>query len=380
MAGIRQDLLRLWEGVNWAPGAVSRLLAVLSRADASLARARLTSRPGRLVFDRNTGKAKGYGFCEFEDAETAASAVRNLNDVDVGGRCLRIDRAEEDPLFEGRTTQMGQMDEALPPRGARGPRAFGPGARGGFGGAPPGATDGGWGNRGGPGGPGAPPAQLPPNLPPGQNLPPGADPTDAISQTLASLPPGKLLDVMAQMKVRVGGPRVMRRVLTPSPGPRDELSRPGPCSPHGQPTGRVCSVPGAWQPAQTLSSIGSPLESSGNVDDERRRPGHPSAHHWRTGRRRLRTGTAAATAAAHADATTAGTAVQRRPAAGLRWAAARLRRSHARPSTRPAAAAAAGRSACAGAGTGQPAGGPTSASACDDSFAALADTSYYRHS
>jgi RNA recognition motif-containing protein len=31
----------------------------------------------RLVFDRDTGKAKGYGFCEYRDAETALSAMRN---------------------------------------------------------------------------------------------------------------------------------------------------------------------------------------------------------------------------------------------------------------------------------------------------------------
>lgn len=31
----------------------------------------------RLMFDRETGKARGYGFCEYADAETAASAIRN---------------------------------------------------------------------------------------------------------------------------------------------------------------------------------------------------------------------------------------------------------------------------------------------------------------
>lgn len=39
----------------------------------------------RLVLDRETGKSKGYGFCEFADAETASSAVRNLNNYDIGG-------------------------------------------------------------------------------------------------------------------------------------------------------------------------------------------------------------------------------------------------------------------------------------------------------
>ena len=47
-----------------------------------------------MVFDRDTGKPKGYGFCTFPDAETAASAVRNLNNYDVGGRQLRVDYAD----------------------------------------------------------------------------------------------------------------------------------------------------------------------------------------------------------------------------------------------------------------------------------------------
>uniref|UniRef100_A0A2K5DEN7 RRM domain-containing protein n=1 Tax=Aotus nancymaae TaxID=37293 RepID=A0A2K5DEN7_AOTNA len=33
----------------------------------------------RLVYDRETGKPKGYGFCEYQDQETALSAMRNLN-------------------------------------------------------------------------------------------------------------------------------------------------------------------------------------------------------------------------------------------------------------------------------------------------------------
>ncbi|ORX43157.1 hypothetical protein BCR36DRAFT_586827 [Piromyces finnis] len=50
----------------------------------------------RLVFDRESGKPRGYGFCEYQDAETAASAVRNLNSYEVGGRELRVDYADND--------------------------------------------------------------------------------------------------------------------------------------------------------------------------------------------------------------------------------------------------------------------------------------------
>ncbi|CDH58671.1 cleavage stimulation factor subunit 2-like [Lichtheimia corymbifera JMRC:FSU:9682] len=64
----------------------------------------------RLLFDRESKRPKGYGFCEYYDAETAASAVRNLNDYDVGGRQLRVDYAAMDPHVEN---QRGQRQ---PPR------------------------------------------------------------------------------------------------------------------------------------------------------------------------------------------------------------------------------------------------------------------------
>jgi hypothetical protein len=45
------------------------------------------------VYDRETGKPKGYGFCEYKDQETALSAMRNLNGYEIGGRTLRVDNA-----------------------------------------------------------------------------------------------------------------------------------------------------------------------------------------------------------------------------------------------------------------------------------------------
>ncbi|XP_075238351.1 cleavage stimulation factor subunit 2 CstF64 [Lycorma delicatula] len=47
----------------------------------------------KLVYDRETGKPKGYGFCEYKDQETALSAMRNLNGYEIGGRMLRVDNA-----------------------------------------------------------------------------------------------------------------------------------------------------------------------------------------------------------------------------------------------------------------------------------------------
>ncbi|CAK9296890.1 unnamed protein product [Gordionus sp. m RMFG-2023] len=47
----------------------------------------------RLVYDRDTGKPKGYGFCEYKDQETAMSAMRNLSNIELNGRVLRVDTA-----------------------------------------------------------------------------------------------------------------------------------------------------------------------------------------------------------------------------------------------------------------------------------------------
>ena len=47
----------------------------------------------RIVFDRESGKPKGYGFCEYQDVDTAQSAIRNLNGHEISGRVLRVDSA-----------------------------------------------------------------------------------------------------------------------------------------------------------------------------------------------------------------------------------------------------------------------------------------------
>ena len=51
---------------------------------------------GSLVLDRDTGKPKGFGFCEYRDEETALSARRNLQGYEINGRQLRVDFAENE--------------------------------------------------------------------------------------------------------------------------------------------------------------------------------------------------------------------------------------------------------------------------------------------
>ncbi|EIM87344.1 uncharacterized protein STEHIDRAFT_78229, partial [Stereum hirsutum FP-91666 SS1] len=146
----------------------------------------------RLVYDRDTGKPKGYGFCEFGDHETAQSAVRNLNNVDVGGRPLRIDLADSDPFLEGKTTVRGELVDGGETRAQWREREE---SRGG---------DRGYGPRGGGGGPiDRERDAFLKSLPTGAPLPIGMTSLDVISQTLATMNPAQLIEVLAQMKAFV---------------------------------------------------------------------------------------------------------------------------------------------------------------------------------
>ena len=51
----------------------------------------------RLIFDKETGHSKGYGFCRFPDADTAQSAIRNLHGRNLNGRPLRVNKAVRNP-------------------------------------------------------------------------------------------------------------------------------------------------------------------------------------------------------------------------------------------------------------------------------------------
>lgn len=109
------------------------------------------------------------------DHETAASAVRNLNNVDVGGRPLRIDLADSDPFLEGKTTVRGELVDGGEP---------GPNERLGRGGKRDEME------------------VFMASLPPGIKVPPGTSPMDTISHTLGTMNPSRLTEVLAQMKVR----------------------------------------------------------------------------------------------------------------------------------------------------------------------------------
>ncbi|CAG8091869.1 unnamed protein product [Penicillium nalgiovense] len=140
----------------------------------------------RLMMNPETGKPKGYGFADFADADAAASAVRNLNDHEVMGRKIRVDwphnnekdsvppdySQQSQPMMNQDSIQQQQISGSAP---------------------------------------------LPP-LPPGVELPPQIDCPNAISHTLASLPPNQLLDVLTQMKsLAVADPARATELLRQAP-------------------------------------------------------------------------------------------------------------------------------------------------------------------
>lgn len=123
----------------------------------------------RLVYDRETGKPKGYGFCEYKDQETALSAMRNLNGYELNGRALRVDNAASEKNRE----ELKNLQAAL----------------------------------------GGPPQESPY----GPEVESDKAP-EAISKAVASLPPEQMFELMKQMKLCIqNNPNEARNMLLQNP-------------------------------------------------------------------------------------------------------------------------------------------------------------------
>ncbi|KAL6066038.1 cleavage stimulating factor 64 [Balamuthia mandrillaris] len=154
----------------------------------------------RLVFDRDTGKPKGYGFCEFRDADTAMCALRNLDGFELNGRVLRVDVAENEKTMGGGGGAGGGPPDKRPVGGP--PPGVAPGIAAGRGPMPP---TGGGSILGGP---------MPRGVPP----PAGVTPEAQISSVLEGMGAHQLYEVVAQMKVLVEqNPEQAKQILATNP-------------------------------------------------------------------------------------------------------------------------------------------------------------------
>lgn len=103
----------------------------------------------KVILDRETGRSRGFGFVNFSTEESAQAAVRSMDGVNLDGRTIRVNEAQE--------RGGGGGPRRGPPRGGSGgrePQVFSRGRPQGGGGGYRGG--GGGGGRPGPGGGGRP--------------------------------------------------------------------------------------------------------------------------------------------------------------------------------------------------------------------------------
>uniref|UniRef100_A0A1I7SMN7 RRM domain-containing protein n=1 Tax=Bursaphelenchus xylophilus TaxID=6326 RepID=A0A1I7SMN7_BURXY len=130
----------------------------------------------RLVHDRDTGRPKGFGFCEFTEPPMADAAIRHFQGYELHGRALRVDSASASDRNVEETQQMQAAVQAAKEQFTR----------------------------------------VEENIY-GKETEHGKAP-EAIAKTVASLPPEQMFELMKQMKHTVtSNPSQLRQFLSENP-------------------------------------------------------------------------------------------------------------------------------------------------------------------
>ncbi|HOZ78370.1 MAG TPA: RNA-binding protein [Ferruginibacter sp.] len=101
----------------------------------------------KVLKDKVSGRSKGFGFVEMDDADAANAAIAALNDFEVQGRKLKVNESQPKPEGSGGGGFKKRSFGSGGGGGSRGGYGGGGGSRGGGGG-----YGGGGGSRGGYGG------------------------------------------------------------------------------------------------------------------------------------------------------------------------------------------------------------------------------------
>ena len=58
----------------------------------------------KVISDRDTGRSRGFGFVTYNDADSATRAIEELDGSTLDGRSIRVDRANDRPKRDQRST------------------------------------------------------------------------------------------------------------------------------------------------------------------------------------------------------------------------------------------------------------------------------------
>lgn len=78
----------------------------------------------KVIFDRETGNSKGYGFVEMKNDDEAKAAITALNNTEVDGKQIVVKEAEPRVEHAGPRKNFQRRDDTEPRRGNFGNRRY----------------------------------------------------------------------------------------------------------------------------------------------------------------------------------------------------------------------------------------------------------------